>query len=235
MTDQEIERLEIAACNPVPVNTAKFNKNAQIPYGLKPEHIQKSMEDFVGFLGFINQQLRTKSIERLESMLMPANFSSMVGEFMSSRIPKFCPSIVKNKYHNGHPDLIPAGVFADDAVLHDTKGIEVKASRYARGWQGHNAEAVWLMVFVFESNSSSERAKNLLPKPFRFARVVGAQLSIEDWQFSGRSETSRRTITASVKPSGYAKMMANWIYDDGISPAAKARPADESPLSDSEA
>lgn len=234
MTDQERERLEIAACTPVPVNPAKFNRDAQIPYGLTPEHIRQAMEDFVGFLGFIDQQLRTRGIERLESMLMPANFSSIVGEFMSSRIPKFCPSIVRNTYHNGHPDLIPAGVFPNNSVLHDTRGIEIKASRYARGWQGHNAEAVWLMVFVFECNSSSERAKDVPPKPFRFMRVVGAQLEMEDWQFSGRSATSRRTITASVKRAGYDKMMANWIYDDGLSPGAEARPAEESPLSDAE-
>jgi hypothetical protein len=37
-------------------------------------------------------------------------------------------------------------------------------------------------------------------------------LKKEDWKFSGRSATSRRTITASVTPSGFAKMEANWIY-----------------------
>ncbi len=34
----------------------------------------------------------------------------------------------------------------------------------------------------------------------------------EDWIFSGRSDTSRRTITASVTSSGFAKVEANWIY-----------------------
>ncbi len=64
------------------------------------------------------------------------------------------------------------------------------------------------MVFVFDSN----RPKDVEPRPFRFVKVVGAQLLKEDWLFSGRSETSRRTITASVTESGYQKMMANWIY-----------------------
>ena len=36
--------------------------------------------------------------------------------------------------------------------------------------------------------------------------------AIDDWRFSGRSSTSRRTITASVANSGYEKMMENWIY-----------------------
>ena len=46
-----------------------------------------------------------------------------------------------------------------------------------------------------------------------FLRVVGAQLTEDDWQFAGRSETSRRAITATVKASGYQKMMNNWIYN----------------------
>jgi hypothetical protein len=145
---------------------------------------------------------------------MPANFSSIVGEFMSSNIPKYCSSIVKNKYHNGHPDMIPAGHFPGDAIQHADKGIEIKGSRYLRGWQGHNPESSWLMVFMFDSNRPVDGIKGINPKPFRFVAVFGAQLTKGDWQFSGRSETSRRTITASVTKSGYEKMLANWIYRD---------------------
>jgi hypothetical protein len=81
-----------------------------------------------------------------------------------------------------------------------------------KGWQGHNPEDVWLMVFVFDSNRPSDVAKGIAPKPFRFLRVVGARLTRQDWLFAGRSATSRRTITASVTPSGFQKMMTNWIY-----------------------
>ena len=204
---------EQEACNPRPVADSGFNPIAILPYGLHIEHIRSAMVGFLDFLGFVNSQLHTKGIARLESMLMPANFSSIVGEFMSSTLPKYCPSIIKNKYHNGHPDLIPAGMFPNDAVQHAPQGIEIKASRYLRAWQGHNPEDVWLMVFVFDTN----RPRDTIPRPFRFVMVVGAHLSKSDWIFSGRSETSRRTITASVMDSGYQKMMANWIYrDSGI-------------------
>ena len=47
--------------------------------------------------------------------------------------------------------------------------------------------------------------QNIYPKPFRFIKVVGALLTQNDWSFSGRSATSRRTITASVTRSGYQK------------------------------
>jgi hypothetical protein len=123
-------------------------------YGLTTDHIQKAMEEFLSFLGFINARLCSKNIHRLESFMMAANFSSLVGEFMGATIPKSCATLVKNRYHNGHPDLLPAGRFPGNAMQHGNEGIEIKASRYGRGWQGHNAEDAWLMVFVFDSNTS---------------------------------------------------------------------------------
>ena len=203
---------EAAACAPIPVDPKAFNSRAQIPYGVRPVHIRKAMEEFVDFLGFINAQLHTKQIERLESFLMPANFSSMVGEFMAAAIPKHCKTIMRNKYHNGHPDMVPTGRYPGDSVLHGSEGIEIKGSRHSSGWQGHNVEEVWLMVFVFDSNTSRDAGQGIAPRPFRFLKVVGAKLEKTDWQFSGRSETSRRTITASVRRSGFEKMEANWIF-----------------------
>jgi len=203
---------EANACTPEPLNPDGFNPNAVIPYGVTTDHFRSAMQDYLDFLGFINNQLRTKDIQRFESFLMPANFSSMVGEFMTATIPKYCPTIVKNKYHNGHPDMIPKGVFDGDSVLHATDGIEVKASRYEKGWQGHNPEDVFLTVFVFDASRPTDAAKKIAPIPFRFIKVVAAQLTKDDWLFAGRSDTSRRTITASVTASGFEKMEANWIY-----------------------
>jgi hypothetical protein len=154
-----------------------------------------------------------KSAKIVETFLMPANFSSIVGEFMNMTIPKYCKNLAKNRYHNGHPDLVPAGRFPDNAVQYSNEGIEVKGSRHPSGWQGHNPEAVWLMVFYFDSNTANDVKNQIGPKPFRFNRVYAAQLEMSDWSFSGRSETSRRTITASVKQSGVQKMKANWIYE----------------------
>jgi hypothetical protein len=206
------EALEWAACHAVSVEAAEFNPHAQIPFSRDSEPIRLAMVEFTDFLTFVNQQLYSRNIARLESMLMPANFSSIVGEFMSIAIPKYCPALVKNQYHNGHPDLIPAGQYPNDAVQYASQGIEIKASRYLQGWQGHNPEDTWLMVFVFESSRPSDKQKQVLPRPFRFLLVAGAALTRQDWVFAGRSETSRRTITASVTRSGYDKMMANWIY-----------------------
>ncbi len=116
-------------------------------------------------------------------MLMSANFSSIVGEFIGASLPKHCTSIVKNRYHNGHPDIIPARTYPNDAVQHGDQGIEIKASRYLQGWQGHNAEDTWLMIFMFDSGRQSDKLKNISPKPFRFVGVAGARLTKDDWTY----------------------------------------------------
>ena len=206
---------EGTASVPTPVNCDGFNDEATLPYGLTIDYLREAMSDFVDFLGLLNGQLYANNMPRMESIVMPANFSSMVGEFMISAISKHCPGLTKNMYHNGHPDLLPANQFPNNSSQHASVGIEVKASRYSKGWQGHNPEDTWLMVFVFDSNRPEDPVRNppIAPMPFRFARVVGARLKESDWNYSGRSATSRRTITASVNPSGYNKMTANWIYE----------------------
>lgn len=82
------EDLELSACSPIPINPEGSNPMVELPYGLQNEHIMLAMNDFLGFLGFVNQQLNTRRIPRLESILMPANFSSIVDEFINNEYPQ---------------------------------------------------------------------------------------------------------------------------------------------------
>jgi hypothetical protein len=205
--------VSLAICKPEEPSIKDFNPKAAIPYGVTIKHIHAAMKEFTDFLGFIDTQLHGRGMSRFEEMLMPANFSSIVGEFVTASIPKHCKTIVKNNYHNGHPDMLPAGKYGGDAAQHaGSDGIEVKASRYLKGWQGHNAEDAWLMVFAFQAGRPSDAVKQINPCQFKFLAVYGALLSKSDWKFDGRNGESRRTITATVTPSGYEKMTENWIY-----------------------
>lgn len=205
--------MDPAICIPEEALRKHFNGKAQIPFGVTVDNVHAAMKDFTDFLGFIDAQLCSKDMARFEEMLMPANFSSIVSEFMSATIPKYCKTVVKNTYHNGHPDILPAGKHKNNAAQHaGVDGIEVKVSRYLKAWQGHNVEDVWLMIFMFASGRPSDTAKGIKPIRFKFLAVYGAMLTKADWKFAGRNAESRRTITASVTDTGYAKMVANWIY-----------------------
>ncbi len=203
---------ERAACRPENLDDEGFNSRADLPYGCTTGHVRTAMVEFLDFLGLVNDLLHSNDLPRLESLLMPANFSSIVGELVAQSIPKHCTELSRNQYHSGHPDLLPRDMYPGYVALHAPEGIELKASRYDRGWQGHNPEDVWLMVFVFRASRATDTSKGITPMPFRFQKVLCARLTRYDWQFSGRSATSRRTITASVARSGYEKMEANRIY-----------------------
>ncbi len=88
LSTSELNKLELTACTPVPISPNDFNVNAILPHECSLEFIEKAMNDFIDFLGFVNGQLHTREMSRLESMLMAANFSSIVGEFIISNIIK---------------------------------------------------------------------------------------------------------------------------------------------------
>jgi hypothetical protein len=67
--------VEELACTPVPVDDDKFNRAVEIPYGLTVDHVAQAMKEFVDFLGFINGQSHGRRLQRLETMMMPANFT----------------------------------------------------------------------------------------------------------------------------------------------------------------
>jgi hypothetical protein len=100
--------------------------------------------------------------------------------------------------------MVPASHYPEDAIQHGPEGIEIKGSRYKRGWQGHNAEEAWLMVFVFDSNTSRDAGKGIGPRPFKFIKVVGAKLLKRDWQFSQGERIKTCTDYQAVHYSGQA-------------------------------
>jgi len=63
---------------PEPVERGGFNDLAVIPYGCTIEHIYEAMKAFTHFLRVVNVELNANGMSRLESLLMAANFSSVV-------------------------------------------------------------------------------------------------------------------------------------------------------------
>jgi hypothetical protein len=108
----------------------------------------------------------------------------------------------------GHPDLLPRGHYASNPVLMGEEGIEVKPSIQRGGWQGHNPEDCWVMVFRYAMGEQESRQV----VPLTFIEVLCARLDRSDWSFSGRKGTSRRTPTASIRASGAEKLRSNFLY-----------------------
>lgn len=194
------------------VHPRGFNYDLRLPYGLRVGEVRAAIEDIYDFLHNVNRFLTDKGWDRLEETLMPATFSGMISELVVQSTSKQSASLNRNQYHNGRPDLVPRGLYPNDAVLRGEEGIEVKASRYEGGWQGHNIESGWIMIFQYQVDLETQPVEER--EPTKFVRVLIAQLEEEDWGFSGRGAGSRRTITASILRSGMQKLLANPLYLD---------------------
>lgn len=189
-----------------------FDLTMDLPHGLRVTEVRAALEDVYDFLYNVNSFLTEKGWDRLEETLMAATFSGVISEMVVQSMSKQSKSLINNQWHNGRPDLVPRGHYQGDAVLQGSEGIEVKASRYASGWQGHNIESGWILIFQYEIDLETEPVQDR--QPTRFVKVLIAQLDETDWSFSGRSETSRRTITASILRSGREKLLAKPLYLD---------------------
>lgn len=210
-----------------------WNDNVALPYGLRPSETKAAVDDIYDFLYNVNRFLVERGWDRLEETLSAATFSGVMSELVVEGVSKRSDTVVKNQYHNGRPDLIPRGMYADDACQRGADGIEVKASRWSNGWQGHNVEDGWIMICQYFIDRNTTPVENRSPS--RFDRIMCAQLNEDDWSFSGRGAASRRTPTASIKRSGVAKLEANAIYlDPNYVPRSRSKRTTRAPTAGTE-
>ena len=132
-----------------PVSNSFFNLQATLPYGLLLEDVKATIKGVHQLVYNLNKTIYRQISQRLEDLLMPATFSGEISEVVVRQLSEHSTTLTRNLYHNGHPDLIPVGRYTGDSLQYGHEGVEIKASRYAGGWQGHNPEKIWIMVFVF--------------------------------------------------------------------------------------
>ncbi len=187
-----------------------FRPEAILPYDLTVAEVKAAINATYDFLRDVNTFLVERGYGRLEDLLLGNSFAGVLSEVLVKNLADFSATLVRNVRIGGHPDLIPVGLYPDNTVLRGTEGIEVKASKQGGGWQGHNPEAGWLMVFRYTVDTRTEPVE--AREPTQFVEVLAARLEEADWNFSGRSGASRRTITASINQNGMTKLRANPVY-----------------------
>ncbi len=105
---------------PVP---AGFNQSRDLPYNLRTEDFRLAMQDVYDFFFDVNTNLVHKGLQRPDDMLRPANLSGMLSDMLTASLAKHSRSLVGNAYHNGHPDLIVKGRYANNAVKAGELGV----------------------------------------------------------------------------------------------------------------
>lgn len=191
------------------VEEAKFNQAAHLPYELRLHDFQMAMQDVYDFFYDVNAHLARKGLQRLDDMLRPAIMSGVLSDMLTASLAKHSRVLTENKYFNGHPDLIVQGVYADNSVKAGTDGIEIKTTRKSGGAvDTHGAREQWMCVFVYDTDTETEPARNR--RPMTFTEVYLGSVTVEDFRKNPRGELGTRTAT--LHRDGIKKLRENWVY-----------------------
>jgi len=170
--------------------------------------LEKAVKETYSLFHGVNDYLTGRGYRPLEELILGNSLSGIISEFLVKNIARVSKTLEANLKVGGYPDLLPKGHYATNLVLKGNEGIEVKASVQKGGWQGHNPEEGWVMVFRY-TVGEQENGENV---PLTFIEILCAQLLQTDWSFSGRRGESRRTPTASITRSGVEKLRENFVY-----------------------
>ncbi|MDE0235593.1 MAG: hypothetical protein OXN95_00030 [bacterium] len=188
-----------------------FNSGVRLPYELRLHDFTSAMQDVYDFFFDVNSHLTDKGLGRLEDTLRKANLSGTLSDMVAASLAKHSRVLTQNRYHNGHPDLIVKGRFANDSVKAGDEGVEIKTTVKKGGAvDTHGAREQWLCVFVYEFDNETEPAIDR--RPLKFIEVYLSHVQIGDFRKNDRGELGTRTAT--LHKEGIQKLRRSWVYLD---------------------
>ena len=204
-----------------------FNSNADLPYGVQPKEVADAIKEWYDLYNGINDYLHREGYHSIENLLRANNaLSDFVGDILTDNLAEASDVLIKNQKQDGFPDILP--VENDDyeskdyRVHHGDEGIETKCSQQNGGWQAHNNESAWFVIFRYASIDRDVRPEEM--DDVEIIQILSAKLEEEDWNHSGRSDNSRRTITSSIIANGMDKLRSNPIYQKPEAITGRAEP-----------
>ncbi len=188
---------------------SKFNSGIVLPYELRLKDFELAMQDIYDFFFDVNSLLWKKGLPRFDDMLRPAAMSGIISDMLTGCLARHSRTLVENRYHNGHPDLIVRGRYPNDSVQSGEHGVEVKSTRKKGGAvDTHGAREQWMCVFVYGVDNTTEPASHRAPMEFR--EVYLAHVSEADFRRNPRGTLGTRTAT--LHRDGIARLRENWVY-----------------------
>lgn len=157
------------------VNKAGFNDDLVLPYALRPDVFEIAMGDIYELLNNVNTGLIERGLLPFENSIRGAAYSGLLSDLLTQAIANHASGLVKNTANNGHPDLLPAGRYPDNAASSAEEGVEVKVTKKAGGAVDmHSDRPAWYCVFRYIADYTTEPV--LDREPTRFTNVWLARL-----------------------------------------------------------
>jgi hypothetical protein len=197
----------------LPVHRATYNDDywsddCELPYGLEVNEIRAAVDDIYNFFQRINTVTIDEDLGYFEHLVLGNTLSGMISEFVVKRIAEHSQTLEANVRVGGHPDLVPVGMYPGASILRGEEGVEIKSSIQKGGWQGHNPEECWIIIFRYIKTKTIDEVYF----PIQFVEILAAQLELDDWSLAERQAESRRTRTTSINVNGMEKLRSNPVY-----------------------
>lgn len=197
--------------NRATVDPSKFNPALTLPYDLRIDDFRIAMQDVYDFFFDLNVLLTAKGLPRLDEMLRKQTASGVISDMLTASVAKHSRSLVENQHHNGHPDLILRGIYANDSVKSGSEGVEIKSTlRKGGGVDTHGGRDQWMCVFVYEVDRIGQPTS--AREPMRFREVYLGKVLATDFRTNERGPLGTRT--SALGKQGIASLRSNWVYLD---------------------
>lgn len=191
------------------VDWSRFNPEAALPFELRKDDFALAMQDVYDFFSDVNSILVAKGLPRLDDMLRPAAMSGMLSDMLTASLARHSRSLVENRHHNGHPDLVVRGRYENDSIASGVDGVEIKSTRKTGGAvDTHGARDQWMCVFVYKVDTTTEPTS--ARRATVFCELYLAKVFRSDFRKNARSELGTRTATLHAK--GMKKLRTAWLY-----------------------
>ena len=188
-----------------------FNPAIALPYELRQLDFEGAMQDVYDFFFDVNSFLIAKNLPRLEETLRAANLSGTVSDMLTVSLAKHSRTLVQNRLHNAHPDLIVQGKYPNDQIKSGEHGVEIKSTTKRGGAvDTHGARKQTMCVFVYEVDKTTEPAVDRAS--LTFTQVYIAEVVPEDFRKNARGDLGTRTAT--LHAEGVKKLRERWVYLD---------------------
>lgn len=189
----------------------QFNQDLSLPYSLRLDDFESTMKDIYDFFFDVNGFLVERGLGRLEDMVRRAILSGVLSELVTASLARHSRGLTVNRQHNGHPDLVKRGTYANDSVKSGSEGVEIKTTVKKGGAvDTHGARDQWFCVFVYVVDDNTEPVT--ARAPLRFSEVYLAAVTTADFRKNPRSELGTRTATLDAQ--GVKKLRRGWVYLD---------------------
>jgi hypothetical protein len=186
-----------------------FEKVEDLPYGLQIRDFRNTLDALYDYFEAVNVALMARGLEWVEHTVRPAAVSNMISDLAAAALAKYSNGLVENRQHNGHPDLIPRGMYPGDAIHAGGEGVEIKSTK-GRVADTHGARAGWVCQFNYRVDDEPVIARR---RPTIISHVYLARVTTDLFRRNVR-RSELGTNTSTLDANGLRVLRAGLIYKD---------------------